>query len=227
MTQNITAQQCKTELENILKDAVENGNFNYKIEVSKKNYYGNGHILLVDIRIAIKGKENETKEIFVDTDYTALDTEDVRIASVRVKDLLNWNKSYWDLYSNYTENNNKEGEVYLHKDNHLITQLILAQRLQIAKRVTTTREKKKCLEKYFPSSTIEEFKEFVDDAEFYFICDGSKYNRHGYHSSDLGFWFFLIYGLNEDEAYEQDGYELDYCKYFKMTCGEIKKMFNK
>lgn len=226
MTTRITAQQCKQELENILMDAVENGNFNYKVEVSKKNYYGNGYFGLGQIMIAIKGKENETKEIFVDTDYTALDTEDVRIASVLVRDLQYWNKSCWGLYSEWTENNNKEGECYLYKDNYLITQLILAQRLPIAKRLTTARDKKKCL-KYFSSLTIECYKEFADDAEFYIIWDDSIYNPRHVKCSNLGDFFYFIYELNEEKAYAQDGVELNYCMYFKMTGAEIKKMFNK
>ena len=60
MTTNITAQQCKQELENILMDAIEKGKFNYKVEVSKKNYYSSlagGLSSFKEVQVVIKGKE--------------------------------------------------------------------------------------------------------------------------------------------------------------------------
>lgn len=221
MTTNMTAQQCKQELENILKDAVENGNFNYKVEVSTKNYYKEGYVGSGCVEIAIKGKENETKEIFVGTDYTALDNEDVRIAMVYVEDLLYWNRSCWRLDS---ENNNKEGEYHLYKDNYLITQLIIAQRLQIAKRATTIREKKYYLKKY---SSKDDFEGYTDDTEFYVFVDNSKYNHWCRKTTNIGVLIYDVYSNNQQKAYAQDGVELNYCIYFKVTVGEIKKMFNK
>lgn len=213
MTQNITAQQCKTELENILKDAVENGNFKYNIEVSTKNFYKED---LDCIEIAIKGKENETKEIFVGTDYTALDNEDVRRAFVRVRDLLYWNKSCWRL----DDNENKEGEYYLCNDNYIITQLIFAQHLWIAN-MGTAKDKREYL-RIHPSK---EWKNYADDYEFYIFVVYSNFNRYFVECSTIGALIYMVWNCCPEKEYGRDWTELEFCTYFKLTGREVKKAF--
>lgn len=219
MTTNITAQQCKQELENILMDAVENGNFNYKIEVSKKNYYDKHHEEYTrgvsefkSVKVVIK--ENETKEIFVDTDYTALNSEDIRIAEVRLEELLSWDKGF-SVGCPY----NKEGEVYLHNGNYIITQLILALRLQVAER-----------------GTIKEYVDFIigkisfgknnfaDDTEIYVTYGPDT----AFEFDSLSAFFHHISFLNrtrDDLGMRRKHEHIYYNKYFKTTYGELKEAF--
>lgn len=212
MTTKITAQQCKTELENILMDAVENSNFNYKVEVSKKNYYSSlagGLSIFKEIKIAIKGRECETKEIFVDVDYTALDSEEVRVAEVRLEELLCWSKGLW------LGPKDKADEVRILNGNNIITQLILAQRLQIATK-GSVKDLIKVL-KSAPELT------FADSTEFWVLIEETGYA--GLHGT-LGSFFNSVYSRNRSKSYPwQKNVDLHYCTYFKTTVKEIKEAF--
>ena len=155
MTQNITAQQCKTELENILKDAIEKGKFNYKVHASDKFFLW-GEDEEIEIVLA---EENETKEIYVDDEHTLFfDDEDTKVCKVKRKELFNWGSeeachfTYRDgkLHEWYRDRFDFDGELYGgrkrkskisglggHSEiNYIITQLIVAKRLEDVQRFT-------------------------------------------------------------------------------------------
>lgn len=154
MTQKMTEQQCEAELKNILKNAVENGNFNYKVHASDKFFlWGEDK----DIEIVL-AEENETKEIYVDDEHTLFfDDEDTKVCKTKRNDLLLWGREYatYEYYNrrgrlieccydkfdfdDETDRKRKSKVSGLggHSEvNYIITQLIVAKRLKDAQRLT-------------------------------------------------------------------------------------------
>ena len=132
MTKIITSTECISILEQILKNAIENGNFDYKVNVSEKAYDFNKS---TTITIVIVGSECTTKEIYVDTDYTALDNEEVRVCEVTFSELFS-EFSQWSYLPQKLYVTQAYDKVQLTQFNFLITQLMIAQMLKQVRRMT-------------------------------------------------------------------------------------------
>lgn len=211
MTQNITAQQCKQELENILKNAVENGNFKYVVHVDGRHFTLDED---KEIEVVIKGRANETKEIYVDYEYTALDTEEVRVCKVKRNEFLEW--GYDKTFDDFPKSSVTFGLRRYSEINFITTQLLHFQRLSFAKRFTLEQSAQMFGNSYYPL-----------ELDIHFLYNKPEQGQEVYVWGKLGEAKVLSNPASLALEIYRDNRksEVRNCYYFKTTYGELKKAF--
>ena len=119
----ISEQECKTMLENIFNNAIENGE-GFKIFVSDLciGSYRN----MSKVKVAILTSEEYMPQIYIDKDYTVLDGETENVCLVDIDELLSWDRmSETHPFTEEYEGDLKEDELYLREVNNIIGKLLL------------------------------------------------------------------------------------------------------
>lgn len=119
----ISEQECKTMLENILNNAIENGE-GFKISVNDLciGSYRN----MSKVKVAILTSEEYIPQIYIDKDYTVLDGETENVCLVDIDELLSWDRmSETHPFSEEYEGDLKEWELHLYEVNNIVGKLLL------------------------------------------------------------------------------------------------------
>lgn len=174
MKKIITAQQCKTMLENIFNSAIENG--------EGFHIFGNSQMTIGDyrvkgeVKVAILTSEKYLPQIYIDQDYDVLDEETEHVCVVSVDELLSWDRMS-DTHPFAEDSVLEEDELYLFDVNNIVGKLLLLYSKfgdsiwdftweTFLNDVNTLNEDRVCKTEI----TYEPHDEIGDDEEVYILC---------------------------------------------------------
>lgn len=174
MNKQITKEECKTLLESIFNNAIENGE-GFQIE--------NNHLTIGEyrakgeVKVAILTSEKYLPQIYIDKDYSVLEEETEHVCVVPFDELLSWDRmSDTHPFSEEYEGDLEEDELCLSEVNNIIGKLLLFYRQfngdwdftweKFLKDINTYDEDRGCKTEISYRSE----KEIGDDEEVYILC---------------------------------------------------------